>query len=222
MSTIINLLIGIILFSYGIKIYTSRKLRIVTNPVYQGMTYSLNRHLHFLLFSIVTSMVFLGPFSLVKYIYWIFILLLQILFSFRLKFDAIVGVYILFFLWALFSISYSSEINQGLMLLIKYVLPLMYLWLGYNAVNTKEDFVFLLKKTNMVLVIYAFLIGGFAVKLYPFIYNFLLYKTSGLFIAYAPLSDLFSALVVVLLSLYVITKKKIYIVSALILLLSSV
>ncbi|WP_346701312.1 O-antigen ligase family protein [Barnesiella sp. An22] len=222
MSVIINLLAGIILFFYGIRIYTSRNLRIVSNPVYQGMTYSLNRHLHFLWFSIATSMVFLGPFSLVKYGYWIFMLLLQILFSFRLKFDAIVVSYILFFLWALFSISYSSEINQGVMLLIKYILPLMYLWLGYNAVNTKEDFFFLLKKTNVVLIIYAFLIGGFAAKLYSFLYGLLLYRTGALFIAYASLADFFSSLIVIPLSLYVMTKKKIYIFSALILLLSSV
>lgn len=136
MAFLINLIVGIILFFYGVKIYTSYNLRPVSNPCGTGENYYLNKHLHFLLFSIATSMVFLGPFSLVKYVFW-FAILIILIFFFRLKFDIIVGSYILFLLWALFSMSYTSEPYQGTMMLIKYALPMLYLWLGYNAINGK-------------------------------------------------------------------------------------
>lgn len=217
----INLIVGIILFFYGIKIYTSYNLQPVSNPCDTGESYYLNKHLHFLLFSIATSMVFLGPFSLVKYVFW-FVILVILIFFFRLKFDIIVDSYILFLLWALFSMSYTSEPYQGSMLLIKYALPVLYLWLGYNAINGKEDFLIFLKKSNVILILYALFIGGFATKFFPFLYNLLLYKSGGLFIAYASLADFFTALFVIPLTLYVITKRNKYLCAALWLLLSTV
>ena len=221
MAFLINLIVGIILFFYGVKIYTSYNLRPVSNPCGTGENYYLNKHLHFLLFSIATSMVFLGPFSLVKYVFW-FAILVILIFFFRLKFDIIVGSYILFLLWALFSMSYTSELYQGTMLLIKYALPMLYLWLGYNAINGKEDFIIFLKKSNIILILYALFIGGFAYKVFPFLYSLLLFKSGGLFIAYASLADFFTALFVIPLTLYVITKRSKYLYAALWLLLSTV
>ena len=55
------------------------------------------------------------------------------------------------------------------MLLIKYALPMLYLWLGYNAINGKEDFIIFLKKSNIILILYALFIGGFAYKVFPFL-----------------------------------------------------
>lgn len=221
MALLINLIVGIILFSYGIKIYTSRKLKFVSNPCEIGESYYLNKQLHFLLFSIATSMVFLGPLSLIKYVFWLAILVILV-FSLRLKFDIIVGSYILFLLWALLSMSYTSEAYQGFMLLIKYALPVLYLWLGYNAINRKEDFLIFLKKSNVILILYALFIGGFAYKVFPFLYGLLLFKSGGLFIAYASLADFFTALFVIPLTLYIITKRKKYLYAALWLLLSTI
>lgn len=47
MAFLINLIVGIILFFYGVKIYTSYNLRPVSNPCGTGENYYLNKHLHF-------------------------------------------------------------------------------------------------------------------------------------------------------------------------------
>lgn len=221
MTLIINAIAGIILLYYVIRIYSTQHLLTVKNPCNEDQKITVNRNLHFLLFSIATAMVFLGPFSLVKYIFWILILgILCFTRVFVLRIDGIVGCYLMFVLWAIFAMTYSNEQSQGLMLIIKYILPLLYLWLGYNAINTKEEFILFLKVTLIVMIVYAFIIGGFSAKIYPIIYSTISYKT-GLFIAYASLADFFSALIVVPLALYIIYREKSYLAGALIILLST-
>lgn len=221
MTTLINLLFALWYVYYSFNIYNRRTLLCVKNPC-GSVSYPLNRNLHFLLFSIATAMLFLGPFSLAKYAYSIVLLIFITFTSLQLKFERIVYTYLLFILWCSFSLLHSTDKIQGVMMLIKYTLPLLYLWLGYNAINDKESFLILLKKTNVFMIIYALLIGGFAFKILPFLYNLLLYKSGGLFIAYASLADFFSALFVVPLALYIIYKKKVYLVSASWILLSTI
>lgn len=208
MVLLLNLFVAFLIAVYAIRIYSRETLMIVNHPNLSNKRCYINRDLHFLVFSIATAMIFLGPLSLVKYGFWTVLMIYLIFTRFRMKIDAIVICYMLFLAWALFSLIYSSEKFQGFMLLIKYSLPLLYLWLGYNAIEDREDLLFLLKKTAWIMVIYAVLIGGFSAKFLPWVYGFLCFRTGGLVIAYASLADFYSALFVVPLSLYVIDKDK--------------
>lgn len=208
MVLLLNLFVAFLIAVYAIRIYSRETLMIVSHPNSPNIACYINRDLHFLVFSIATAMIFLGPLSLVKYGFWTALMLYLMFTRFRIKIDAIVICYMLFLAWALFSLIYSSVKFQGFMLLIKYSLPLLYLWLGYNAIEDREDLLFLLKKTAWIMVIYAVLIGGFSAKFLPWVYGFLCFKTGGLVIAYASLADFYSALFVVPLALYVIDKDK--------------
>lgn len=208
MVLLLNLFVALLIVVYAIRIYSRETLMIVSHPNSPNIACYINRDLHFLVFSIATAMIFLGPLSLVKYGFWTVLMLYLIFTRFRMKIDAIVICYMLFLAWALFSLIYSSVKFQGFMLLIKYSLPLLYLWLGYNAIEDREDLLFLLKKTAWIMVIYAVLIGGFSARFLPWMYGFLCFRTGGLVIAYASLADFYSALFVVPLSLYVIDKDK--------------
>lgn len=208
MSLFLNLIVGIWMAFYAIRIYSSKRLKLVQHPLAPNIKCFLNRDLHFLIFCIATAMVFLGPLSLVKYGFWILFMLYLLFVRFKIKVDIIIISYLLFLIWAGVSISYSSVKFQGAMMLIKYSLPLLYLWLGYNAIHDYEDLLFFLKKSILIMSIYAFFIGGFSVKVLPWLYNFLCFKTGGLVVAYASLADFFSALFVIPLALYVIDKKK--------------
>lgn len=208
MSFFLNLIVGIWMAFYAFRIYFGKRLKLVQHPITPGIKCLLNRDLHFLIFSIATAMIFLGPLSLVKYGFWILFMLYLLLARFKLKVNAIVICYFLFLIWAAISISYSSVKFQGTMLLIKYFLPLLYLWLGYNAIHDYEDLLFFLKKCILIMALYAFFIGGFSVKVTPWLYNLLCFKTGGLVVAYASLADFFSALFVIPLALYVIDRDK--------------
>lgn len=76
MSLIINLIVGLIAF-YFAYMYATRKPMLVKVPWYEGWKYECNQPLSFLIYSILTAMLFLGPLSLVKYGVWIVILLLM-------------------------------------------------------------------------------------------------------------------------------------------------
>lgn len=208
MSLLLNLVFAVLIVIYAIRIYSDRNLKVVRHPVQQDSLCLMSRDLHFLLFCIATAMIFLGPFSLVKYGFWIMFMLYLTFTRFHLKIDIIVVCYLLFLAWSLFALSYSSVKFQGLMLVVKYTLPLLYLWLGYNAVQDSDDFLFFLKKTAWIMVIYAFLIGGFSAKFLPWLYNFLNFTSDRLVISYASLADFYSALFVVPLALFVICGEK--------------
>lgn len=222
MSLFLNLIVGIWMAFYAIRIYSSERLKLVQHPLTPNIKCFLNRDLHFLIFCIATAMVFLGPLSLVKYEFWILFMLYLLFVRFKIKVDIIIISYLFFLIWAGVSISYSSVKFQGAMMLIKYFLPLLYLWLGYNAIHDYEDLLFFLKKSLLIMAIYAFFIGGFSAKILPWLYVLLCFKTGGMVIAYASLADFFSALFVVPLGLYVIDKKRKWLIIAAWILLSSI
>lgn len=210
MALIINIIAALILFLIPIYEYRKGQEQIVPAPFDKGIDIVISYPLWFLVYSVVTAMIFLGPLSLTKYVYWI-IFLLFLAFSRRLEYKggAIVGTYMLFVVWALISAVFFSTVKfQAVMMLIKYILPLFYLWLGYTAINDSDDLTYFMKKVAIGMCVYAILIGGFAAKFLRPIYLFLNFQTDGLVISYASLADYFSGLIVIPISLYIITTEK--------------
>lgn len=211
MGLIINLIAAVILFIIPLKRYSNKALRVAPHPLYKEKLIGINADLDFLIFSILTAMVFLGPLSLVKYAYWIIVLIILCFNRFKLKIDSIILSYMLFIGWALLSALFITDVPfAALMMLIKYTLPLLYLWLAYTAINDSDDFLYFLKITSVGMCVYAMFIGGFAAKFLTPIYSFLNWGSGGLFISYAPLADYFSALIVIPLALFLITEGRFY------------
>lgn len=206
MAFIINLIAALILFFIPIQAYR-KGARIVKSPFDENFQIEIGFQLWFLIYSVVTAMVFLGPLSLVKYGYWILFLLFLVLNrDLEFKGGAIVRAYSLFLIWAAISaIVFSTVKFQALMMLIKYALPLFYLWLGYTAINDSDDLLYFMKKVAIGMCVYALIIGGFSAKFLPPLYGFLNFGSGGLFISYASLADYFSSLIVVPIGLYLIT-----------------
>ena len=76
MAIVINAIITVILLYYAYK-YASGGTMIIKHPFKVGEYYECNNNLSFMIFSVMTAMVFLGPLSLVKYAIWIFFMLLM-------------------------------------------------------------------------------------------------------------------------------------------------
>lgn len=160
MSLIINLIVGLIAF-YFAYMYATRKPMLVKVPWYEGWKYECNQPLSFLIYSILTAMLFLGPLSLVKYGVWIVILLLMMYRgAFRYRFNMVLGAYTLFVLWNLYTMTYTPYPEQGWMMILKFCLPYLYFWLGYNAIQCEDDFYVFLEKTCWICCVYALFLGG--------------------------------------------------------------
>lgn len=209
MALLINAIAAIILFCFPYRYYGSGKIKIAEHPFYEGRMIMINPELGFLTFSIITAMVFLGPLSLLKYAYWIVFLIMLTFRRLEIKVGPIVGCYILFLMWSVLSaVLFSSAKFQALMMLIKYTLPLFYLWLGYTAIKDSDDLVYFMNKVTVGMCIYALIIGGFSAKVLSPLYGFLNFGSGGLFISYASLADYFSGLIVIPIGLYMVTKDK--------------
>ena len=224
MSLIINLIAAIILFTIPIRMYKQGDNTIAHHPFKKDVFISVNFNLYFLVFSILTAMVFLGPLSLLKYAFWIvFFLFLIGSGQIEYRYDAIVKSYLLFIGWAVISaLLFSSAKFQALMMLIKFILPLFYLWLGYSAIRDSDDILFFMKKVAIGMCVYAFFIGGFSAKFLKPLYIWLNFGSGGLFISYASLADYFSSLIVIPIGLYLITNNKKWILATIWILISTV
>ena len=220
MKTILSVIIFIILLYWISRIYISNKKKFRTVKFSNGEHYLLTRNMYFVIFTVCTAPIFLSSLSLLKYGLW-FIVILLLLFSgkIRAKFEGITKMYIIFLLWLCCTMTYTTTPYDGFMLIIKYSIPLLFLWLGYSAINNEKDLIIFLKVVNVVACVYCFFIGGQGCKLMPSLY----YGPIGSqFLTYAGFADYLTSIFIVPILLYWITKEKKFIFCAIWMVLSTV
>lgn len=103
-------------------------------------------------------------------------------------------------------------------MLAKYLLPLLFLYLGYSALSNEKDLIIFLKVVNAVACIYCLIMGGVSWILTPWLYHFI----AGILATYAPFADFLSVVFIVPIILYWLTRDNKYIYCALWMLLSTV
>lgn len=212
MKSIISLLLFIVLFLWIFTIYFTDKKRFRLVEYNKGEKYLLSRNMYFIILTVCTAPMFLIPYALLKYELW-FGTMLFLLFSGRikLKIDTTMIIYMVFFIWLCFSMTYTSRMWQGTMMLVKYSLPLLFLYLGYSSLSNEKDLIIFLKVVNYVACIYCFIMGGFTQHILPWLYNFV----GGILSVYAAFADFLVVVFIVPIILYWLTKDKKYIYCAL-------
>lgn len=219
MKTILSLIIFIALTYWVGQIYFGKKkFRAVEYS--KGEYYLLSQNMYFVIFTVCTAPIFLGSLSLLKYGLW-FMTMLALLFvgRVRVKFEFMTVMYSIFFLWLCYTMTYTTVPRDGVMMLIKYFLPLLFLWLGYSSLKNEKDLIIFLKVVNVVACIYCCFIGGQGCKLMPWLYYPVF---MGVFGTYAAFADFLTAVFIVPILLYWLTKEKKYIFCALWMVLSTV
>ena len=218
MKTILSLLIFVVLAIWVGQIYFGKKkLRLV--EVGKKEYYLLSPNMYFVIFTVCTAPIFLGSVSLLKYGLW-FMTMLALLFvgKVRIKFEFMTVMYSIFFLWLCYTMTYTTVPRDGMMMLIKFSLPILFLWLGYSGLSNEKDLIIFLKVVNIAACIYCGFMGGFA---WIFIRPLYLFSI-GIFSVYAAFADFLTAVFIVPILLYWITKEKKYIFCALWMVLSTV
>ena len=219
MKTILSLLIFVVLLFWIGQIFFSEKKKFRAVEYGRGEYYLLSRNMYFVIFTVCTAPIFLGSLSLLKYGLW-FIVVLVLLFmgKVRMKFDIMIAMYSVFFLWLCNTMTYTLVPRDGYMMLIKFSLPMLFLWLGYSSLSNEKDLIIFLKVVNIVACVYCFLIGGFAATFIPPLYGFLM----GICTTYAGFADFLTTMFIVPILLYWLTKENKYVYCALWMVLSTV
>ena len=218
MKTILSLLIFVVLAIWVGQIYFGKmKLRLV--EVGKKEYYLLSPNMYFVIFTVCTAPIFLGSLSLLKYGLW-FMTMLALLFvgKVRMKFEFMTVMYSIFFLWLCYTMTYTTVPRDGAMMLIKFSLPMLFLWLGYSGLRNEKDLIIFLKVVNIAACIYCGFMGGFAATFIPPLYMF----TWGICSVYATFSDFLTSIFIVPILLYMLTKEKKFIFCALWMVLSTV
>lgn len=219
MKTILSLIIFFVLVWWIYRIYISKQVKFRAVEVDKGEHYLLSPNMYFVIFTVCTAPIFLGSLSLLKYGLW-FVAMLALLFvgKVRIKFEFMTVMYSIFFLWLCYTMTYTSVPRDGAMMLIKYSLPMLFLWLGYSGLSNEKDLIVFLKVVNIAVCIYCGFMGGFAATFIPSLYYF----SAGIFSTYAAFADFLTAVFIVPILLYWLTKEKKYIFCALWMVLSTV
>lgn len=218
MQTILSLLIFVVLTYWVGQIYFGKKkLRLVEYG--KGEYYLLSQNMYFVIFTVCTAPIFLGSLSLLKYGLW-FMTMLALLFvgKVRIKFEFMTVMYSIFFLWLCYTMTYTTVLRDGAMMLIKYALPMLFLWLGYSGLRNEKDLIIFLKVVNIAACIYCGFMGGFASTFIPPLYML----TWGICSVYATFADFLTVVFIVPIMLYWLTREKKYIFCALWMVLSTV
>ena len=219
MQTILSLLIFIVLTIWVGMIYLSGKKKFRAVEVSKGEYYLLSPNMYFVIFTVCTAPIFLGSLSLLKYGLWFAVMLaLLIVGKVRIKFELMTVMYGIFFLWLCYTMTYTTVLRDGAMMLIKFSLPMLFLWLGYSSLKNEKDLIIFLKVVNVAACIYCGFMGGFAATFIPPLYVF----SMGIFSTYAGFADFLTAVFIVPILLYWLTKEKKYIYCALWMVLSTV
>lgn len=156
---------------------------------------SQNKCLDLIILYIIHSFFFLGAaYNNLRFVVFLFFLLLT--YKRNILFRPMCSYY-LFLIWGVISLMHSAFIGYGILMIVKFVIPLFFLMYAYNAINDKEDFVILLKRCC-----YAF----------PFFIIMSIYPLPLLGSVFIPVfgswsakgCDLFSVLICVPLALYLL------------------
>lgn len=219
MKSIVSLLLFVILLLWIFTIYFTDKKRFRLVEYNLGDKYLLSRNMYFIILTVCTAPMFLFPYALFKYGLW-FGVMLFLLFSgkMRIKMETTMIIYMVFFLWLCFSMTYTSTYWQGTMMLVKYSLPLLFIYLGYSSLRNEKDLIIFLKVVNWTTCVYCLIMGGFTCKFIKPLYDFV----GGILSVYAAFADFLVAIFIVPILLYWLTKDKKYIYCALWMILSTV
>lgn len=224
MQTILNGTILAILTIWIIRLYMTQsvKMRTIDFPYKEGTKYVLSPNLYFCIFTVCTSIAYLSPFSLLKYGIWFIVIILLLLSGrIRLNLHVVVIGYLLFLAWAFVASIYSDAgIGYRLSSYIRYSLPIFYLWLGYNAIESKFSLLIFSRVVLFTIFTYTFFIGGFGAIVLPFIY----YSPvgNGVFLTYAGFADYLTSLFPLPFIMFYLTKRKRYLLIASAMVLSSI
>lgn len=148
------------------------KLRSFVVSYSKGEYYEMDSLMFYLLFTIVTAPIFLvPPFAIAKYsVYFVVLVYLFKTKQIKAPDSWIVRSYWLFYMWLCICALRGSDYMDSIAFLIKYIIPILSLYLGYSALSTKYDIYFLLKIVLIAVTIYTFLIGGLSAKFYSWFY----------------------------------------------------
>ena len=213
-----SLFIGLILWICRIYLTDDKRFRYVEYN--KGEYYLLSRNMYFTIFTICTGPVFLSGISLLKYGLWFATILILIIGNkIRMKLETVMTLYLVFFFWLMLTMTWTTTPRDGWMMLIKYFIPLLFLWLGYSSLRNEKDLVVLLKVVNFTACVYCIFIGGQGWKLFPHIYHG---PIGNQFSTYAGFACYEISIFITPILLYWLTKEKKYVLCAFWLLLSTI
>lgn len=208
MWPIINLILLIAFAFLSVRILSgayvkSRTLVLPDNPEYK---YMMDPKMFFVIFLILTGPFYLSQFALFKYGVF-FLIVLYLLFisnSIRIPWNIIVISYSIFLIWLFVCAWRIGFTHDAMMGLIKYIIPLFALALGYSSIENKYDLYYLMKIVAIGAVIYVLLCGGISFKLTNWLYRI----CSNFIITYGGLTDYLASLSVIPLLLWWWTENK--------------
>lgn len=162
---------------------------------------SSNKSLDLIILYITQCFFFLGTvYNNLRFL--IFIIFLILTYRGQILFRPLYSYY-LFIIWGIITLIYTDSISFGVLMIVKFIIPLFFLMYAYNAINNEDDFITILKRTCYVFPFFIL------VSIYPL--PSLGSVTLPIFSSWSAKGcDLFSVLICVPLALYILYNERKY------------
>lgn len=143
-------------------------------------------------------------------IYFFFVLIFLGFGNIKLRVSYPINIYVVFLLYCCWTLSYSESYWYGSLMILKLVLPFLFLMVGYSLIDTKDKFRTFLLKSQKYFIPFAILCTAPFVNLFkPYIKIFTTYEAGN--------AELFVTLQCISLALFFLTKEKQYLIKFVIL-----
>ena len=90
-------------------------------------------------------------------LFFFFLILLLLLSVKRIKIAYPINIYVIFILYCCITLFYSESLWYGSLMVLKLILPLLFLLIGYNIIDTKEKFQYFLHRSHRYFIPIAIL-----------------------------------------------------------------
>ena len=142
------------------------------------------------------------------FFFFVFVFLIFVKFKTRLVYP--INIYVLFLFYCCFTLFYSESYWYGSLMILKLVLPFLFLMVGYSLIDTKDKFRTFLLKSQKYFIPFAILSTAPFVNLFkPYIKILATYEAGN--------AELFVTLQCISLALFFLTKEKQYLIKFVIL-----
>jgi len=185
---IINLAAFFILTLYAVKLMFSKPSK-VNFKIIKEYNILLNGPEKFILFTALTGMFEVGPFSSLRLLVWILVIIAAFLYYKKIiKLNIVFIMYLLFLGWMILASVWAPSIEYSLRVFLKYLYPfLLMLFVATYVQSTKLIFI-LIKLLILEAFIFSIFLGGFMTHILGIWYFYF----GGLFWPMATLADFLS------------------------------
>lgn len=205
MYWIVNITVFLIVLAVVAVIYVPRLREQCGLSAVMEARSGISPDLLFVMLTMLVALFWFGPLSYVRIFVWCAVVLAVVRRG-NHRWTPAMTAYLPFLVWLIAGVFYSDAPVQGVKIVCRYAAPLLFVWLGYRAVDSLAQIEWLFRRVWWMPLLLSFFVGGFAWAISIPWFDYVNSSCFGLVKGYGFLADYVAVTVFVPLALFVLSR----------------